>query len=76
MNELIEVVIPLFSQIINKNVTPPEWTTHPYSDEYLRKEVSIVPIEDSRRMEILFPIPDLNEFYKSQVFENQNIIFK
>ena len=64
----MELIIPLFSEIKNKNVTAPEWPSHPFTNDYLRKEASIVPIRDSRSLGLTFPIPDLVPYYKSQVF--------
>ena len=74
IEELMEVVIPLFSEIENKNVSAPVWSTHPLTDDFLRKQVSIVPIRDSRSLGITFPIPDLVPYYKSQVYmKNSNL---
>ncbi|CAJ0588568.1 unnamed protein product [Cylicocyclus nassatus] len=54
-----------FDAILNKNVESKEWHDSPYGEEQLRKRVEIVPIKDSRSLNIRFPIPDLTEEYKS-----------
>ncbi|KAK3874449.1 hypothetical protein Pcinc_020613 [Petrolisthes cinctipes] len=65
LNELEEMVLQLFSGVENKNVTVPEWTTHPFGPEQCRKAGYVVPVKDIRNLYITFPIPDLNPHYKS-----------
>ncbi|KAK6059893.1 peptidase M16 inactive domain protein [Cooperia oncophora] len=54
-----------FDAIENKNVKPKEWLESPYGEEQLGRRIEIVPIKDSRSLTIRFPIPDLQEEYKS-----------
>ncbi|KHJ91514.1 hypothetical protein OESDEN_08624 [Oesophagostomum dentatum] len=54
-----------FDAIINKNVEPKKWLDGPYDKEQLGKRIEIVPIKDSRSLMIRFPIPDLQDEYKS-----------
>lgn len=67
LNELEEMVLQLFSGVENKNVTVPEWTTHPFGAEQCRKAGYVIPVKDIRNLYITFPIPDLNPHYKSAV---------
>ncbi|XP_054168721.1 insulin-degrading enzyme-like [Oppia nitens] len=66
IEELQELVVPLFSLITNNNVLVPHWDSHPFSNEYLKKQCFVVPICDTRSLSITFPIPDLIPHYKSQ----------
>jgi insulysin len=50
---------------VNKNVTIPEYHDHPYTSEKSKTVTYIVPIKDLRYLNITFPIPDLDPFYKS-----------
>ncbi len=36
LDELADMVVPLFSGVDNKNVEAPEWLEHPYGDEQVR----------------------------------------
>ena len=64
IEELQDMVIPLFSQIKNVNAILPQWNSHPFSNNYLKKQCFIVPIRDTRSLSITFPIPDLVPHYK------------
>ena len=75
LEELTEMVVPLFESIKNLNVTPKEWPQHPLSEPYLGKQITIVPIMDFRSLEIVFPIPTLGNEFRSRVryfYENMN----
>ena len=61
------MVVPLFESIKNLNVIPKEWSQHPLSEPYIGKQIKIVPINDFRRLELVFPVPDLDKEYKSKV---------
>ncbi|PIO70585.1 peptidase M16 inactive domain protein [Teladorsagia circumcincta] len=54
-----------FDAIENKQVKPKQWSESPYGEEQLGRRIEIVPIKDSRSLTIRFPIPDLQEEYKS-----------
>lgn len=49
----------------NKNVVVPEYADHPYTPENSKTCTYTVPIKDLRYLNITFPIPDLDQFYKS-----------
>ncbi|XP_066956310.1 insulin-degrading enzyme [Macrobrachium rosenbergii] len=65
LDELQGMVIDLFSGVVNKNVTVPEWTTHPFGPDQCRKLGHVVPVKDIRNLYITFPIPDLHPHYKT-----------
>ena len=67
LDELQTMVIDLFSAVENKDVTVPEWTTHPFSSDQCRKSGYVVPVKDIRNLYITFPIPDLHPYYKTAV---------
>lgn len=64
LDELAELVVPLFADVENKNVEVPEWLDHPYGQDQVKTKFSIVPIKDLRSLSITWPIPDLHRFYK------------
>ncbi|CAG2168148.1 unnamed protein product [Oppiella nova] len=66
IQELQELVIPMFSGIRNNSAIAPKWTTNPFSDPYLRKQCFIVPIDDKQSMKIMFSIPDMSAHYRSK----------
>lgn len=67
LDELETMAVTLFSDVKNKNVTAPVWTEHPFGPEQLQMKGYIVPVKDLRNLNITFPIPDLQEYYKAGV---------
>ncbi|XP_013403642.1 insulin-degrading enzyme [Lingula anatina] len=65
LDELQEMVLDLFSNVENKEVAIPEWPESPYGPEQLQVKAFVVPVKDIRNLSILWPIPDLQEHYKS-----------
>lgn len=60
-------MLDLFDEVENKNVVAPTWNDHPYGPEQLCTKGVIVPVKDLRNLNLTFPIPDLQEFYKTGV---------
>lgn len=67
LDDLTDMVLQHFPNIKNKNVSVPEWNAHPFRDEDLRLQGSVVPVKDIRNLNITFPIPDLHPYYRSGV---------
>lgn len=67
LDVLQEIAVGLFAGVKNKDVEAPVWTEHPYGPDQLQVKGFIVPIKDLRNLNINFPIPDLQEYYKSGV---------
>ncbi|GIY21913.1 insulin-degrading enzyme [Caerostris extrusa] len=65
LEELMDIVIPLFSKVANKNVEYPEWKEHPFDSDHLKLEGYVVPVKDIRTLNVSFPIPDLRQEYRS-----------
>ncbi|XP_048268577.1 insulin-degrading enzyme isoform X2 [Bombus affinis] len=66
LDELEQMVVELFSQVKNKDITVPTWPEHPFnSKQHFQNRWYIVPIKDIRNLYIIFPIPDLRKHYKS-----------
>lgn len=61
------MVVNLFSNVQDKQVTPPRWEEHPFTYENMRTCVYICPVKDIRNLNIVFPSPDLQQYYKSAV---------
>lgn len=60
-------MLDLFNTVENKEVVAPTWNEHPYGPKQLGNKGIVVPIKDVRSLNITFPIPDLQEYYKSGV---------
>lgn len=65
LDELTEMVVPLFSAVPNRNVVAPEWPQHPYGPEQLKVMGHVVPVKDNRYMYMSFPTPDLRKHYRA-----------
>ncbi|XP_064466057.1 insulin-degrading enzyme-like isoform X2 [Ornithodoros turicata] len=65
LDDLMNMVVPMFSQVVNKRVVRPEWPEHPYGPEQLKVIGHVVPVKDDRSMYMTFPTPDLRKYYKS-----------
>lgn len=67
LDELEAMIIPRFSEIVNKNVESPKWTEHPFLPEYYGTKILVVPVKDSRTLTLTFPTDDLDQYYKASV---------
>ncbi|XP_011268023.1 insulin-degrading enzyme isoform X2 [Camponotus floridanus] len=65
LDELENMVVDLFNEVRNKKVKVPIWPEHPFKDEHFRTKWYVVPIKDLRNLDITFPLPDLQQYYKS-----------
>ncbi|RZC37709.1 insulin-degrading enzyme, partial [Asbolus verrucosus] len=65
LDELEEMVVKLFSAVKDKSVQSPKWEEHPFKEEHFGTCVYMCPIKDVRNLNIVFPCPDLQEYYKS-----------
>ncbi|XP_011313531.1 insulin-degrading enzyme, partial [Fopius arisanus] len=64
LNDLEEMIVKMFVEVPNKGVDAPEWRDRPFNENHYGHKWFIVPIEDLRAMEIIFPLPDVREHYK------------
>ncbi|KAK7485900.1 hypothetical protein BaRGS_00022895, partial [Batillaria attramentaria] len=65
LDQLTEMVVPLFCGVENKSVTVPEWLDAPYGPEQSKMMVSAVPVKDVRDLAVSWGIPDLHPYYKA-----------
>ncbi|CAH1389545.1 unnamed protein product [Nezara viridula] len=65
LDELEELIVPLFSTVINKNIEVPEWKEPPLSKNELMLKGYVVPIKDVRSLAVTFLIPDYKQYYKA-----------
>ncbi|XP_059153920.1 insulin-degrading enzyme-like isoform X2 [Physella acuta] len=65
LDELSQMVVPLFQQTVNKNVAVPRWDDPPYTSNQLQCIVHAIPVKDIREMSVVWPTPDLSEHYKA-----------
>ncbi|XP_041865501.1 insulin-degrading enzyme-like [Melanotaenia boesemani] len=65
LDELTSMVVRLFSDVENKNVPIPEFPEHPFQESQLKQLYKVVPVKDIRKLNVTFPIPDIQKYYKS-----------
>ncbi|XP_078482329.1 insulin-degrading enzyme [Ciona intestinalis] len=65
LDELTDMVTPMFSSIKNKQLTVETYTESPYTEKELKVCMKVVPVKDVRNLVLTFPIPDLTEHYES-----------
>ena len=41
LDDLAEMVVPLFSEVENKKVTPPEWPQHPFTEDQMKVQLKL-----------------------------------
>lgn len=69
------MVVQLFSGVKDKSVVAPRWEEHPFSENSMKTCVYICPIKDVRNLNMVFPSPDLQEYYKSAVSVKYSCFF-
>lgn len=67
LDELEDIVVDLFSQVKNKEIELPVWPQHPFNEQHFQTKWYIVPIKHIRSLNIVFPLPDQQKYYKSAV---------
>lgn len=72
LDDLEKLGKSLFLSVKNKDVDIPVWNQHPYGPEHLQIKCYLVPIKDTRSIDISFPTPDFHEHYKSSVSISKN----
>lgn len=65
LDDLESMVVGMFSEIENKNVTSPEWKDLPYKNDQLATKTKVVPVKDSRSLTITFQTEDLEQHYRA-----------
>lgn len=68
LDDLTNLVIKLFSDVEDKNISVPVFPVHPYGDEQVQVEFRVVPVKDIKCLNISFPIPDVSQHYFSKPF--------
>ena len=70
-DDMTRYVCELFGGMVNKHITQPCWTEHPYGPEQLRKRVYVVPVQDIRELHLTWPCEDMNDHWQSKVRRRQ-----
>ncbi|KAL8568009.1 hypothetical protein ACOMHN_029184 [Nucella lapillus] len=65
LDELTEMVVPLFGGVENKQAEVPEWKDAPFGPEHKQKTTKAVPVKDTRGLGVTWSIPDLHPYYKT-----------
>ncbi|XP_045188841.2 insulin-degrading enzyme-like [Mercenaria mercenaria] len=65
LDELMEIVVPHFHGVENKNVAIPRWNEHPYGPAELQNICYVTPVKDIRNLTVSWSIPDLQPYYKT-----------
>ncbi|XP_060063916.1 insulin-degrading enzyme-like [Ylistrum balloti] len=66
LDELSEMVVPMFAEVENKSVQVPKWTDHPYGPDQLKTICYAVPVKEMRSLNLMWAIPDLQDFYTAK----------
>lgn len=69
LDTLQEMVVTKFSAVPNKNLTIPKFDSEPYRsgpNQELGKMINVIPIRDSKSIELYFPMPSLYTWYESK----------
>ncbi|XP_011869711.1 PREDICTED: insulin-degrading enzyme-like [Vollenhovia emeryi] len=62
LDDLENMIVDLFSDVTNKDVEIPDvWSENPFKDEDCGTIWYIVPIQEIRRLQIMFPLPKLEQ---------------
>lgn len=67
LDELEQMVVELFPHVRNKEIALPMWPEHPFNEQHFQTKWYVVPIKDIRNLFVIFPLPDLQEYYRSAV---------
>ncbi|KAL7290058.1 hypothetical protein TKK_0015787 [Trichogramma kaykai] len=65
LDELETMIMSMFSDVPNKDIELPRWPEHPFTEEHFKHKWSAVPVKDIRNLSVTFPIPDLQEHFRS-----------
>lgn len=57
------MAVGYFSAIPNKDISPPSFDPHPYTPEQLGVRVHVVPVKDSRQVELSWVMPSVQKDY-------------
>jgi len=66
LDELEAMAADHFGGIMNKNRIPPAFPGTPYESEQTSKILHVVPIKDTSYVKLLFPIPEINSYYRTK----------
>lgn len=66
LDDLEIMVTEVFSAIPNKDIAPPEFPGTPYTPNLLGREISIVPVRETRSLELFFPMREVKSMYKTK----------
>ncbi|KAH6579183.1 hypothetical protein BASA60_003367 [Batrachochytrium salamandrivorans] len=62
-------VVSKFSAIKNKSISVPVFSSDVLTSNELQKEIRVKPVKETRRLSLIFPVPDTREMYKSRPSE-------
>ncbi|XP_015116960.1 insulin-degrading enzyme isoform X2 [Diachasma alloeum] len=65
LDDLERMVVKMFVEVENKGVDAPEWPDHPFNEDHYEHKWYIVPVKDVRTLNMIFPLPELRDHYKS-----------
>ncbi|XP_069140604.1 insulin-degrading enzyme-like isoform X1 [Argopecten irradians] len=66
LDELSEMVVPMFTEVEDKAAKVPEWTDHPYGSDQLKTICYAVPVKEMRSLSLMWAIPDFQDFYAAK----------
>ena len=63
LDELQDLVVRQFSDVKDKGVSPPSFPGTPYRPEQLARRVRVVPVRESRTLDLSFPLREVDSLY-------------
>ena len=68
LEELEQLVVPLFAAVPNLDAPLPSWPHPPYPDERLRRHFKVVPVKDFSSLTVCWPLPSIRQQYLSKPY--------
>ena len=68
LDELEQLVVPLFAKVPNHDRPAPTWSEQAYPDDRLRRHFKVVPVKDFSSLTIGWPIPPIRPQYLSKPY--------
>ena len=66
LDDLEAMVTEIFSAVPDKGIKAPEFPGTPYTSDLLGRQISIVPVRETRSLELFFPMREVKSLYKAK----------
>ena len=58
LDELTQLVVPLFAQVENKDISVPMWRENPVKQEHTQLQIHAVPLKDTHKLILTWPVEE------------------